>query len=502
MTELKNNVIANFLGKGWAGLISLIFIPVYIKFIGIEAYGLVGIFISLQALASLLDLGLSATINRELARMSADIAKAAEVRDLVRTLEIVYWSIAVVVGIVVMLLAKMIAYYWVTSEVLSEQTIYYAVMLMGLIIAFQWPFSLYSGGLLGLQKQVLLNSITALIATLRSVGAVFVLWLIEPSIIAFFCWQIIVSIIQTIIAAAYLRQQLPGPKTKAQFRTELLSDIWRFAAGMTGISVLSVILMQMDKIMLSRLLSLESFGYYTLASVAAGGLYILFGPIYAALFPRFSQLVARGDILELKRLYHNGCQLMSVVVLPVTIVVALFSKEILLIWTGDKIIAEHTHLILSFLVIGTAMGGLMNLPFAAQLAYGWTSLPFYQNLVAIIALIPMLLWLTNVYGAEGAAFVWVILNAGYVLIGIQFMHRKIFKGEKLRWYLNDTAGSLLTGLIITVPAYFWFPFDVSMSVTFIGLVIITAISVLGSALRAPFTRHAIMQTIKVGLYRN
>jgi len=45
MSQLKLNIIANYTGKAWTALMSLAFIPLYIKFIGIEAYGLIGFFV-------------------------------------------------------------------------------------------------------------------------------------------------------------------------------------------------------------------------------------------------------------------------------------------------------------------------------------------------------------------------------------------------------------------------------------------------------------------------
>ncbi len=46
-----------------------LFVPLYIKFIGIEAYGLIGLFFVMQALFAVMDMGLSATASREIARL-------------------------------------------------------------------------------------------------------------------------------------------------------------------------------------------------------------------------------------------------------------------------------------------------------------------------------------------------------------------------------------------------------------------------------------------------
>src|SRR5215210_5065650 len=107
MSQLKLNLAANFVGKGWTALMGIVFIPLFIRFMGIESYGLVGFFTTLQAMFILLDLGLTTTLNRELARYSAVSEKSQDMRDLVRTLEIVYWGVAICIGIIVCILSPL-----------------------------------------------------------------------------------------------------------------------------------------------------------------------------------------------------------------------------------------------------------------------------------------------------------------------------------------------------------------------------------------------------------
>jgi len=57
-------------------------------------------------------------------------------------------------------------------------------------------------------------------------------------------------------------------------------------------------------------------------------------------------------------------------------------------------------------------------------------------MVAVLAIIPAILWVTPRYGAEGAAWVWLCLNISYLLIGVHFMYRKILNHEKLSWFKN------------------------------------------------------------------
>ena len=128
-----------------------------------------------------------------MARLSALPDTAQEMRNLLRTLETVYWVVAVVIGLVVIILAAPIAHHWVQPGQLSSETVKKAVMLMGIGMALQWPFSLYAGGLMGLQRQVMLNGLNAVMTTIRGGGAVLILWLVSPTIEAFFGWQIFSS---------------------------------------------------------------------------------------------------------------------------------------------------------------------------------------------------------------------------------------------------------------------------------------------------------------------
>jgi O-antigen/teichoic acid export membrane protein len=434
--------LANFGGGVWTGVMSLVFVPIYIHFIGIEAYGLIGIFATLLAIFGLLDMGLSSTLNREMARLAVLEEKAQEMRDLVRTLEIPYWLVGLLITVIVIVLSPFIAYGWVTPENLSPKTVQTAFMIMGLAVAFQWPIGFYSGGLMGLQRQVLLNVINILMATFRGVGAVFILWLVSPTVEAFFSWQIVVSVVHVGLIVFFLWHSLPGASEAPRFRRRLLLNIWRFAAGMTGITVLVTILTQLDKIILSRMLSLKMFGYYALASVVAMNLGRFVIPVFSATYPRLTNLVALGDMEEITKLYHKSAQLVSVLVLPAALVIALFSKEILLLWTQSPETAGHTYLLVSILVMGTAVNGLMNIPYALQLAFGWTRLAFLGNVVSVLLLVPLMIVLTKWYGAVGAASVWVILNVGYMFISLPIMHRRLLPGENWRWFFEDVGRPL------------------------------------------------------------
>src|ERR1035438_4166266 len=92
--SLKKNVAANYIGQGWQALMSFAFVPLYIKYLGMEAYGLIGIFALLQAWLVLLDMGVRPTLSREMARYIGGAHDAQSIRNLLRSVEVIVFAIA------------------------------------------------------------------------------------------------------------------------------------------------------------------------------------------------------------------------------------------------------------------------------------------------------------------------------------------------------------------------------------------------------------------------
>src|SRR5438876_192728 len=116
--SLRNNLVANYLGHGWTALMGIAFIPWYIKLLGIEAYGLIGVFALLHAWLALLDMGMTLALNREMARFTVGAHTEVAVRDLLRSVEFLSAAVAVLVGIGLWLVSGWLAANWLRSETL------------------------------------------------------------------------------------------------------------------------------------------------------------------------------------------------------------------------------------------------------------------------------------------------------------------------------------------------------------------------------------------------
>ena len=434
--SLSSNIAANIAANVVIAVVFFVSVPLYLPLIGVEAYGLVGFFIASQSVLSVLDLGLSVMVTRELAVRIEHPEKASESRDLLRSAEFIYWGIAALT-ILAWTLSVPLLVRFVNPLGLTAETLYYSFILMGVTIGLQFPIGLYSAGLYGVQKQALLSGVSVLFSLLRNLGVVAALHYLSATPQTFFAWFAVCAILQVPILASCIWYILPRAPGLPKFSRTLIGQTWRFTAGIGFITLASVLLIQIDKFVLARMLPLDVFGYYALAAVVSGALQWLVQPLFKAYFPQISKLKGTADTEMLARVYHQGCQLMAIAVFPISAVCIFFSWELMLLWQQNEKTASNTYVLVSLLVAGSSLNALIYLPYALQLAFGWTRLQLTALALGVVISVPLTIAAASNYGAVGAASVWIVLNILFISMIIPVMHRRLLTGEKRKWFIED-----------------------------------------------------------------
>jgi O-antigen/teichoic acid export membrane protein len=145
-SALRRNLAANFVAQIWSVVLSLGFVPVFLHLLGAEGYGLVGFAVSLQAMLAVLDLGLATTANREFSRTAGQGTAAASGPVMLRTLELTYLAMGLLIAGAVVLVSPWIARHWIQAGSTPEATVQLGLALFGLATGLRWPVGLYSGG--------------------------------------------------------------------------------------------------------------------------------------------------------------------------------------------------------------------------------------------------------------------------------------------------------------------------------------------------------------------
>ena len=130
-----------------------------------------------------------------------------------------------------------------------------------------------------------------------------------------------------------------GAGERPRFSAAALHSVKEFASGMTLLTALTVLLSQLDKMVLSRFVTLEVLGVYMLAWTVASGLSRIATPLIQAFGPQFTELISRGDDEGAAAQLRLASQLMSAMILPPAAVIVFFSGPVLLAWIGNPAVA-------------------------------------------------------------------------------------------------------------------------------------------------------------------
>jgi O-antigen/teichoic acid export membrane protein len=480
----RRNIAANVVGRIWGAVSFYLFAPIYLRLMGPEAYGLVGFYGVFIGVFVIADLGLTSTMSRELARIGKGGEAREERRDLIRTLEVLHLGVAAAVGVALVLLAPMIAGRWLQARALPAAELTEALRLMGVAVALQLPGGLYFGGLLGQERLVAANALQIGWNLVRSAGAAVALWLWAPTPRVFFLVVAAANLVY-LLAIRFACWRASGGASGARFRTALLARTWRYSAGIAGMAVLSSLLSQLDKVVVSRFLPLETFAHYSLVATLAQVPVIVGAAIATALFPRFTGLAAGGATDELRRIYHSGCQLVSVIGIPLGLTLAAFVTEVLRFWTRSPATAATAAGAGALLLVGSTALTLQLVPYQLALAFGWVGLNLRLASISLVLMVPVLGLLVSRFGLIGAGWAWLALNVATTLPMIVLLHRRVLPGATRPWLLSDVGRPLVATLAILIAARWLAPREVAAGLGFAAACAAGAAALGGAALVSP-----------------
>ena len=209
LTRLRVNLLSNFVGQGYVSVVGLVVLPVYLAWLGPEAFGLVGFYLVMETLLLLLDLGMSPTLTREISTAQTVDQSQDDLRRKLRSIEVVFVSLGLAIAVGGYLFAPEIAAHWIGPSGLGQDTVTDSIVLIGFTLGVRLTFVMYWAALVGQERQFLLNLIPVVFITLRLPGALVVLHLTDNSLTAYFQYQLALVALQAILFAACVYRALP-----------------------------------------------------------------------------------------------------------------------------------------------------------------------------------------------------------------------------------------------------------------------------------------------------
>lgn len=401
------------LGKGWSMFSIYIFIPLYINLLGVQLYGIIGFYAILQGILIFADAGLTATLKREMSKGGGELKDRTYKYRILRSIETVYVVIMFLLVIGLVLLSDYLASDWLNIENLDEGMASDSIKIMAIALGLNFISSLYQGALLGLEKQVASNIFRFSWSVMKSGVVILPLIFIEKSLYVFFIWQVAINIIYVLLLRYYVSKTLRQKSViswEANKHLGYLRNVQKYATGMFVIAVIASINNQLDKLVLSNLLSVSDLAIYTVAYTLSMMPIVFSGPIAIAIFPRLTKFYEDSNEEKLNVVFNNAFMLVAVVTTTIGITLSLNSELFLNIWTQDTGLSYKAMVPASLLLLGQMLLSYQVIPFNLLLAAGNTKVNIKMGLFGFLLLIPTMILMGKYYGMIGAASAWLVYN--------------------------------------------------------------------------------------------
>lgn len=397
----------------------VIALPWYLSILGPKQFGLIGFVTALQAFLGLLDSGISQVSMREFSvRMNDTKEGRHNAATLLFGFERIYWLVAICAGIITLLSSGFISSRWLVLDAESTALGLAAVCGGAVIFAAQFPGTLYRSFLAGAQAQVTLNAIAVTGLLLRHVGGVSLLT-VWPQLSTYLIWQAGISVLETAVRHYFAWKTLDIRRADVTWNSAALSSIWPAVAKMSGAVILGALTVQMDKIILSRMLPIEQFGYYVIASTISQGVLNLVYPLVQAISPRMMQLSL--EPIALRALNIKLARSIAIMVIAGAAGFIVAGEWVLGFWLRDPNAVAIVHPLLSILLIGSALNAFYHVGYFNWLASGQVRRILLVNVVSLVVCLVITPPLVTWQGIIGATFGFLAMNAIGLVISLEWL---------------------------------------------------------------------------------
>ncbi|PTB20217.1 flippase [Trinickia symbiotica] len=402
-SSVSRNIALNVSGPVLPFLMAGVCIPILIRGIGTDRFGLLTIAWTVIGYFSLFDFGLGRSLTWQVSRRLGE-RRAGEIPHLVRGALILMGCLSIIGSAIVALAAgELIRLLRVPPQFLIETR--NAFVLLGVSIPLVVLTSGLRGVLEALQRFDITNGIRVIQGVWTFAGPVCILP-VSNRLDAMVTVLVVGRLVTTIAYYLALRRVLPKPDGMPAPKMSFQRDMLSYGGWTTLSNVLSPVMDYMDRFFIGSMLGTAVVAFYTTPYELVYRLNIVSEGILGVLFPMMAHRVAgdktrttAGEMLSL------GTKLISASVFPIVLVCLLGAHILLRLWVGP-VFEQKSSLVLQLLAVGLLANNLAKVPSNLIQANGRSDITAKLHLLELPVYIACLFWMLRHAGIDGAAAVW------------------------------------------------------------------------------------------------
>jgi O-antigen/teichoic acid export membrane protein len=383
-------------------IVAVFSIPILIRGLGKDRFGVLTLAWALIGYASLFDLGLG----RALTQLVAKKLGAGEHREVPTA---VWTSLGLMLllgmlGTAVVVMASP----WLVHRVLNvPEALQHETLGVFYLLGLSVPLVITTAGLRGVLEA---HQHFGLINALRVPMGVYTF--ASPLMVLPFSRSLLPVVIVLVVGrllawAAHLvlcLRAVPAMRRKIAWEAAAVGPLLRLGGWMTVSNTVSPLMVTLDRFLVGAMVSMTAVAYYATPYEIITKLLAVPAAVMGVMFPAFSTSFVQ-DRARTAVLYGRCIKYLFLILFPVVLLTVVLAKDGLTLWLGADF-AQHSFRVLQWLAVGVFLNSLAQVPFTLLQGGGRPDLTAKLHLIELPLYLLGLWWLISHYGIEGVAIAW------------------------------------------------------------------------------------------------
>lgn len=397
---------------------SLITTPLIIRMLGSEGYGVLILIALIPTYFSFAEFGMGIASTRFASEAYARGDLDEEARA-IRTAALIALIFSSVVAIPIAIFAEpIIRQFSVPAELFGQAVtglrISAATFVTSIVIGVVNTAQLTR---LRMDLNAAINGVSKVVSSLGTVVVLYLGFGVVGAAVWFFVIGLLNIAAHILVSGSLLKQFLD-----ISIDRRLVKPLLRFGSGLAFSAVAAVLLINLEKLLVGRLISVESLAFYAIAFTAANLATTASWGIVQSLVPAFSQLLAPEKRQQFNDLFVRSLKLSIIVVLPALMIMFVAAKPFFTLWAGPDFGRESPGPFY-VLLVGLLFSIVSFVPYGAIVAVGRTDLIAKIHWTELLPYVVIAALLINYFGIVGAAAAWSLRVTVDAVVFLLFSRR-------------------------------------------------------------------------------
>ena len=403
----------------YKAILPLIFIPIILKALGAERYGMISFFSMLVGWLGILDIGVSGSFLKLVATSKNNAHAFEKTCNLFFKISLCFLAISIVLSASVFLSANYLATQWLQTKIEANESIT-CIKIIGFVLALNYIKIYLSSFLTGMEKQHFLAGWGAIASSLLYAGSYGAIFIGPVPLLSYFYSVLFFSFVDLSVIALMLffvikknNQQLqmrPDPSSDSAKEEISIRNILHFSLQLSGLSAIWVIATQIDKLILSKYVALADYAHYQIAAQLSMLISVFIAPLSQYLMPRLSALWNEKKPQELIQQLMYFLLFFIIAIGPIPIYFFLLGDNLVFAWMHNRQLGHDINNYAKWLTAASYISALMNFMFILRYALGKLKKYFYSYALYSAITIPTSIAIAKYWGA-GASAKFIFLHS-------------------------------------------------------------------------------------------